>query len=138
MKREKAFIDFLQELLEPLGQISMRRMFGGHGVYCNGLFIAIVVDGRPYLKVDAQSRPDCVAAGCTPFFYAGKNNPVEMSYWNVPEAALDSAEDIEFRFRPIDEVMKLIWSGEMINSLHIASIPLAIELYRKEQGSKVR
>ncbi len=94
MKREKAFIDFLQELLEPLGQISMRRMFGGHGVYCNGLFIAIVVDGRPYLKVDAQSRPDFVAAGCTPFVYAGKNNPVEMSYWNVPEAALDSAEEM--------------------------------------------
>lgn len=56
----------------------------------------------------------------------------------VAPQALDSAEDIEFRFRPIDEVMKLIWSGEMINSLHIASIPLAIELYRKEQGSKGR
>jgi len=91
MSADAGFNSHLHELLEPLGQVSMRRMFGGHGVYCAGVFIAIVIDGRLYLKVDAQSRAEFSAAGCAPFVYAGKNNPVEMSYWSVPEDAMDSA-----------------------------------------------
>lgn len=46
MNNDEGFIALLHELLEPLGAVSTRRMFGGHGVYCDGLFIAIVVDGQ--------------------------------------------------------------------------------------------
>jgi DNA transformation protein len=95
MKADDGFIDFLHELLEPLGRISTRRMFGGHGVYCDAIFIAIVVDGRLYLKVDDISKPRFVAAGSAPFTYAGKGKSIEMSYWNVPEEALDSAEQMQ-------------------------------------------
>lgn len=94
MKRDDGFIDFLRELLEPLGRISTRAMFGGHGVYCEDLFIAIVIDGRLYLKVDEQTRDEFLAAGSAPFLYAGKSKAIEMSYWNVPEEALDSPEQM--------------------------------------------
>lgn len=90
MKQEDGFIDFLRELLEPLGRIGTRAMFGGHGVYCDDLFIAIVIDGRLYLKVDEQTRDAFQAAGSAPFAYASKSKTIEMSYWNVPEEALDS------------------------------------------------
>lgn len=92
--RDDGFIDYLHELLDPLGRIGVRRMFGGHGLYCDGRFFAIVIESRLYLKVDAQSRAAFEAAGCSPFVYMGRGRPVEMSYWNVPEAAMDSAEDM--------------------------------------------
>jgi DNA transformation protein len=92
--RDDGFIDYLHELLEPLGRIGVRRMFGGHGLYCDGRFFAIVIESRLYLKVDAQSRAAFAAAGCSPFVYQGRGRPIEMSYWNAPEAAMDSADDM--------------------------------------------
>lgn len=92
--KDTGFLEHLHELLDPVGRIAMRPMFGGHGVYCDGLFFAIVIDGRLYLKVDAQSRGQFEAAGSAPFVYQGKGAPVEMSYWSAPEQAMDSAEDM--------------------------------------------
>lgn len=94
MRADEGFLEWLRELLEPIGRVGLRRMFGGHGLYLDGLFVAIVVDGRPYFKVDADSQADFVAAGCAPFVYESGGKRVEMSYWSVPESALDSAEDM--------------------------------------------
>ena len=94
MKKDVGFLDYLHELLEPCGAISTRRMFGGHGVYCDGLFIAIVIDSRLYLKVDAGSEDRFRTAGSAPFVYESRGKTVKMSYWNVPEAAMDSPEDM--------------------------------------------
>jgi len=79
-----------KELLSPLGAVRSRAMFGGHGLYLDELFIAIVIDDQLYLKVDALSEPDFARAGSHPFVYAGKQKPVQMSYWSVPEDALES------------------------------------------------
>lgn len=94
MKKDDGFIEFLRELLEPLGVASARRMFGGHGIYCDGLFIGIVVDGRLYLKVDGGTEQAFTRAGSAPFVYESKGEPVRMSYWSVPEEALDSPEQM--------------------------------------------
>ncbi len=94
MKADEGFIAYLHELLEPLGGITMRRMFGGHGVYCDGVFFAIVIDSRLYLKVDEQTRERFQAAGCAPFIYLGQEKPLQMSYWNAPEEAMDSSEEL--------------------------------------------
>jgi DNA transformation protein len=95
MREDEGFLEWLGELLEPAGKVGFRRMFGGHGVYLDGLFVAIVVEGRPYLKVDAETEPDFAAAGCAPFVYESRGKVVPMSYWSVPESALDSAEDMQ-------------------------------------------
>lgn len=94
MGNDDGFIEFLHELLEPLGVVSTRRMFGGHGVYCDGVFIAIVVDGKLYLKVDGETSAAFARAGSAPFVYESKGTPVQMSYWNAPEEALDSPEQM--------------------------------------------
>ena len=86
------FIAYLHELLEPVGRVSARAMFGGHGVYLDGTIIGIVVDGRLYLKADASTEPEFVATGNAPFTYPSKNGPMAMSYWSVPDEALDSSE----------------------------------------------
>lgn len=67
-------------------------MFGGSGLYLDGVIIGIVADGRCYLKVDADSRGRFAAAGSSPFVYHSRNGPVAMSYWSLPEAALDAAD----------------------------------------------
>ena len=92
--KDEGLLAHLRELLDPLGKITMRSMFGGHGVYCDGVFFAIVIDGRLYLKVDDATRAKFKAAGCAPFVYQGKGTPIEMSYWSAPEQAMDSAEDM--------------------------------------------
>ena len=83
------FIGFLQELLEKWGQVTARRIFGGHGLYHEGLMFAIVMDNLLYLKVDALNRPDFEALGLTPFTYPLKGREVALSYWSAPDAIFD-------------------------------------------------
>lgn len=94
MTRDDGFIEYLHELLEPLGHVATRSMFGGHGIYIDDLFMAIVIDGRLYLKVDAETQARFERAGCEPFVYAAKGEPVTMSYWSAPEAAMDSSDEM--------------------------------------------
>ena len=84
------FVDHCLELLAPLGQVRARRMFGGHGLYIDDLFVAIIAFERLYLKADADSRPRFAAAGCEPFVYDAKSKAVTMSYWSAPPQALES------------------------------------------------
>ena len=87
------FIGFVQELLEKRGQITARRMFGGHGLYHEGLMFAIVMDQRLYLKTDEINRPEFEALGLSPFTYAMKGKDVALSYWAAPDAIFDAPED---------------------------------------------
>jgi DNA transformation protein len=78
------------ELLAPLGAPRARRMFGGHGLYVDELFIALIAFDRLYLKADAQTQACFEAAGCQPFVYDGKGRAVTMSYYTAPDDALES------------------------------------------------
>lgn len=87
-----SFIDHLREVFAPLAQFDARRMFGGWGLYLDGRMCGLVADGQLYLKTDASTRPHFEAAGCGPFIYTGQQKPITMSYWSVPEDALESSE----------------------------------------------
>ena len=94
MSADADFVAYVLELVQPLGRCSARKMFGGYGLYGDGLMFGLVFDGRLFLKVDDLSKSQFVAAGCGPFVYEGHDKPIEMSYWTVPEAALESSEDM--------------------------------------------
>lgn len=87
--------DRIEELFAPLGPVKVKRMFGGHGIYADGLFFAIETDGEIYLKADKETAPQFEAAGSSPFVYQGKNGPVTISYWSLPHEALE--DEREFR-----------------------------------------
>jgi DNA transformation protein len=87
------FIPFVQELLEGWAPVSARRMFGGHGLYHEGLMFAIVIDQRLYLKADEANRPEFEALGLAPFTYAMKGKEVALSYWAAPDAIFDEPSE---------------------------------------------
>jgi DNA transformation protein and related proteins len=78
------------ELFAPLGAVRAKGMFGGHGIYIDDLFVALVAFERLYLKVDGTTLPAFEAAGCEPFIYDAKGKPMTMSYWTVPADAMES------------------------------------------------
>jgi DNA transformation protein len=83
----------LRDLFQELGAIRIRRMFGGQGVFHDGLMFALVANGELYLKVDAESRRAFVGAASRPFVYDRSGRPVEMSYWLMPDDGLDDPSE---------------------------------------------
>jgi DNA transformation protein len=84
------FVAHCAELLSPLGAVRSRRMFGGHGLYVDDLFIALIFEECLYLECDASTRATCEAAGCVPFTYDGAGKTVETRYFSAPEEAMES------------------------------------------------
>ncbi len=80
------------ELLAPIGRISSRRMFGGAGLYADGMIVGLEVDGALYLKTDDQTRQAFADAGGHPFVYDGKGKPITMRYWTPPDEAMDAPD----------------------------------------------
>jgi DNA transformation protein len=90
----EALIEHLRDLFDPLGPIYARAMFGGHGLYFEGLIIGIIIDEALYLKADDQTRARFQQAGCEPFVYDMKGQPLTMSYWSLPADAMDSPQSM--------------------------------------------
>jgi len=88
--------DSIADLFSGLGPVSIRRMFGGKGIYHQGVIFAIELRDELLLKADAQSAPDFLAAGCTQWTYIGSRHgkSVAMPYWTVPESALDDPDEM--------------------------------------------
>lgn len=86
--------DLIGEMFESLGEVTIKRMFGGKGIYHHGKILALEVSGDILLKADAETAPDFAEAGASQWVYEGKNKPVAMPYWSIPEAALDEPEEL--------------------------------------------
>lgn len=84
--------DAINDLFSVLGPVMIKRMFGGKGVYFDGVIIALEVDGEILLKADADSAAEFEAAGSSRWSYSGKNKPVLMPYWSIPDEAVDDPE----------------------------------------------
>ncbi|MBX3582541.1 MAG: TfoX/Sxy family protein [Rhizobiaceae bacterium] len=84
----------IAELFAGLGPVSIRRMFGGKGIYCDGVIFAIFLFDELMLKADAETAPAFEAAGCRQWVYANRKTgkPVPMPYWSVPDEALDDPD----------------------------------------------
>lgn len=85
-----ALVDHCRELLAPLGAVRARRMFGGHGLTIDDLFIALIAFDRLYLKVDDATREHFEAAGGEPFVYEAAGRRVSLGYYTAPAEAMES------------------------------------------------
>ena len=83
----------IEEMFAALGPVTIKRMFGGKGVYHAGRIVAVEVRDEVLLKADAVSAPEFEAAGARRWSYEGKQGKaVHMPYWSIPEAAFDDPD----------------------------------------------
>ena len=91
--------EFIRELFAQFRVVTIRRMFGGAGIFAEGLMFGLVFDGAIYLKVDATSIPEFEREGCRPFVYtraksAGRVGRHSLSYWRMPERLYDDPDEL--------------------------------------------
>ena len=86
------FVDYVMELLGPFGTAGARRMFGGHGIYLDGLMFALVSGDTLFLKADEMSRIEFEQAGCEIFSYVRKGKRATIGFYRAPEDAMESPE----------------------------------------------
>ncbi len=92
MSRRHEFLELVLDQMAALGAVSARAMFGGHGLYCNGLFIAIVAGDKLYFKADAQSQPRFESAGLQRFQYTARGKTVQLMYYAAPTEVYENTQ----------------------------------------------
>jgi DNA transformation protein len=84
--------DWILELLGRVGGVTGRSMFGGYGLYLDGVFFAVIDDDTLFFKVDESNQPDYEAAGMQPFNPMADEKP--MRYYEVPPDVLEDPEKL--------------------------------------------
>jgi DNA transformation protein and related proteins len=94
MVASDSFAEFLREQLAPLGHITMRRMFGKTGVFCDGVMFGMVTDNTLYFRVDDANRSAFQeAASSPPLNYRKKGDTIDLSFWRAPERLFDEPDE---------------------------------------------
>ena len=89
------FHEFVAELFAHIGSVSIRRMFGGAGVFRDGLMFALLGDDTVYLKTDDRLRTDLESEGSAPFIWIkpGTGEEIDMGYVSLPSCAMDDPDE---------------------------------------------
>jgi DNA transformation protein len=98
MSESAADIAFACDLFSGTGRVEARRMFGGAGLYAEGVMFGLIDDGRIYLKTDEALKRALANAGAVSWIYTERKGPKagipqETSYWSLPESAIDDPEE---------------------------------------------
>ena len=91
--------DFVRDLFAPFGPVTVRRMFSGAGIFCDGMMFGLVVRDVIYLKADATSIADFEREGSAPFTYTrgksqGRATQHALPYWRLPERLYDDPDEL--------------------------------------------
>jgi len=97
MALSSSFLDHAKELFAPFGDIRIRKMFGGAGVYCDDLFFALLDDDAVFLKVDEETRGEFETRGLAPFSYESKEGEVMVmkGYFAAPEVIFEDDDELK-------------------------------------------
>ncbi|MDP1708138.1 MAG: TfoX/Sxy family protein [Gammaproteobacteria bacterium] len=98
------FVEFVLEQLAPLGSVSARAMFGGHGIYQRDTIFALILEDRLYFKVDDLNRAEFTERGLGPFTYTARGKLTTMKYYEAPPEVFEEPEAM------------LSWAQQAINA----------------------
>ena len=100
MAVSSSYVAYVMDQLAQALPVTSRRMFGGVGVYCDGLFFGLIAADVFYLKVDDSNRADYLAQGCAAF-QPRANDPdaYSMSYFAVPAEVLEDVDELKMWVR---------------------------------------
>jgi len=88
------FVDYVLETMLHWASVNARKMFGGYGLYRDGLMFALITDDTLYFKTDKCNVAKFEQAGSLPFVYHSKTRVVQMSYWSAPAECLESPDEM--------------------------------------------
>jgi DNA transformation protein len=87
-------VEFIHDVFQPFGAVTVRRMFGGAGLFADGVMFGLVSAGQIYLKADATTVICFEREQCQPFEYSTKNGKRALtSYWRLPDRLYDDADE---------------------------------------------
>ena len=89
---DTSFKDFILDQLESLGDIRIRAMFGGYGIYQGDIFFGIIHKDRLYFKTDENTRQDYLEQGMKPFQPNSKQTL--KTYYEVPAEIIEDSEEL--------------------------------------------
>jgi DNA transformation protein len=94
MVASASFAEFLRERLAPLGPVTLRRMFGKTGVFCDGLMLGMVTGNILYFRLDDQNRQTFREALAYPLLnYEKQGELVDLSFVRLPDRLIDEPEE---------------------------------------------
>jgi DNA transformation protein len=93
---EKEYLLYVVELMQSIGPVYAKAMFGGYGIYLDGLMFALISDQVLYLKVDKQTESEFKDRGLEAFSYYRKGNQCQLSYRRAPDDALEDTQVMNY------------------------------------------
>ena len=95
MSFDESLYAWVQEALEPVGSVTMRKMMGGATLYLDGAIFAIMDEGELWFKADAETDATWDAAGCERFSVTFKDGRVDtMNYRRAPADVYDDPDEM--------------------------------------------
>jgi DNA transformation protein and related proteins len=91
MAIDEGYKEYVIEQLSYLGSVTVRKMFGGAGIYFDGLIFGLLANDVLYFKVDDSNKLEYERAGMKPF-QPFEDKPMVMSYYEVPVDILENRE----------------------------------------------
>jgi DNA transformation protein len=93
MAVSQSYREFVLEQLGRVTPVTGKSMFGGVGIYAQGLFFALIAEDRLYFKVDDATRLDFEKRGMEPFRPFGEDSA--MGYYEVPADVVEGVNQLE-------------------------------------------
>ena len=118
----EGYAAFIEEQLSVVGPVRIRRMFGGAGVFLDGVMFALIASETLYFKADETTKASFESEDLEPFTYeAGNGKRSIMSYWRAPERVFDDPDEMR------------AWAGEAVR---VAQAAAARKPPKKKKASK--
>lgn len=123
--------EYIQELFAAFGPVSVRRMFGGAGIFADGLMIGLISDAEIYLKTDDQTVTAFEAEGQKPFTFGTKRREVVTSYWRMPERLFDDPDELA-------QWARAAFGAAQRSGVHARKVRRPVKASRKTLGKEKR
>jgi len=94
MAAKSEFVEYLLELFHPFGEVKVKSMFGGFGIFLSDFMFGLVSDDTLYLRGDEKSRSEFQSKGLSPFVYRMKGKECTMPYYQAPDEAMEDPEEM--------------------------------------------
>ncbi|THB76773.1 MAG: TfoX family protein [Desulfobulbaceae bacterium] len=93
-QEEKEYAAFVVDLMQSVGPVNVKSMFGGFGIFLHGVMFALLYESVLYFKVDHEIEDEFKQRGLEPFRYTQRGKEMKMSYYQAPEETIEDEDEM--------------------------------------------